>query len=142
MVLNVPEEEPTGQKAGGVLCCRDSADDGAEQDHDDRKVSLAADLLHEQIRRQQQRRDAEIGDGDSPIELGTHKAQVDVDVVGPLALHRRRVPHVGTIQIGEEVDDAAGEEDAQVEFAHEPSLLGFAPVFNGVDLFCVVLAGV
>lgn len=43
--------------------------------------------------------------------------------------------HVGTVEVCEEVDDAAWEQDSAVQFADESRLFIGLPVDQGVDLF-------
>jgi hypothetical protein len=57
-------------------------------------------------------------------------------------LHDVDEAHVGAVEVGEKVHDAAWEEDAEVELADKGSLLAVVPIFFCGVVFDAVLAAV
>jgi hypothetical protein len=67
--------------------------------------------------------------------------EVLLDIRWGSRLHDSRETHVGAIEVGEEVDDAAGEQNAEVDFPEQPAFFGIVPILNRRDVLGFVLTG-
>ena len=67
--------------------------------------------------------------------------KLNLNIVRRLGLHSRSITHIGSVEIGKEVNDTAGEQDSQVKFPEEFALFCWIPILNGTDVLCLVHAG-